>query len=153
MDTPTYTAPGGSAQYPMSDGTHVVLADATATGGAYEVFEITAPRAPAVPQHTSPWTGTMHVVEGTVRVHVADEHQDLGPGATFTIPGDVAFTFEVTSESAHLLGVTSGDGAGRFFADLAASVPVDAPIEEALPAMMAVTARHGVRVEVPQPAG
>jgi hypothetical protein len=40
----------------------------------------------------------------------------------------------------------SGDGAGRFFADFAGSVPADQPVEKAMEAILSVTQRHGVRV-------
>jgi hypothetical protein len=40
--------------------------------------------------------------------------------------------------------ITSGDGAGRFFADFANTVPVDRPIEDSIPAIRSVTSRHGV---------
>jgi hypothetical protein len=42
------------------------------------------------------------------------------------------------------LAITSGDGAGRFFADFASSVPVDRPVEESMAEIQSVTRRHGV---------
>ncbi len=48
--------------------------------------------------------------------------------------------------TARLLAITTGDGAGRFFADFAETVPLDRPIEETLPAILDVTGRHGVAV-------
>lgn len=146
---PTYVEPGGGARHEMIDGTHVVLAAGEDTGGAYEVFEVLAPRLPAAPPHTSPWTGTLHLLEGELRVLTGEETYDLRPGATMTLRGGTPFTFEVLSESARFFAVTSGDGAGRFFADFAASVPVGVPIEEALPHVLAVTGRHGVTTAAP----
>lgn len=146
MSMPTYVEPDGGARHEMIDGTHVVKAGPDATGGAYEVFEVLAPRAPAAPPHSSPWTATLHLLEGQVQVRTADGVIDLAPGSTWTVPGGTPYTFEVLSDGARFVGVTSGDRAGRFFADLAASVPKDAPMEEAIPLLMAVTGRHGVSV-------
>jgi hypothetical protein len=42
------------------------------------------------------------------------------------------------------VAITSGDGAGRFFADFASSVPADRPIEESMTAVLSVASRHGV---------
>ncbi|HEX5541316.1 MAG TPA: hypothetical protein VFX60_07090, partial [Micromonospora sp.] len=53
-------------------------------------------------------------------------------------------TFEVVGESARFLAITSGNGAGRFFADFAASVPLGRPVEESMAAIQSVTRRHSV---------
>jgi hypothetical protein len=50
----------------------------------------------------------------------------------------------VVGESARFLAITSGEGAGRFFADFAGSVPADRPVEESMDAILSVTRRHGV---------
>lgn len=146
MSMPTYVEPAGGVRHEMIDGTHVVKAGPEATGGAYEVFEVLAPRGPAAPPHSSPWTGTLHLLEGRLQVRTADDSLDLAPGATWTVPGGTPFTFEVMSESARFLAVTSGDAAGRFFADFAASVPLGASLEETIPHLLAVTGRHEVRI-------
>lgn len=146
MATPTLVAPTQGVRHEMIDGTHVVKAGAEVTRGAYEVFEVEARRQPPAPPHASPWTATLHVLDGLVRVHADGTTTDLAPGATFTAPAGTAYTFEVVSETARFLAITSGDAAGRFFADFAASVPPDASIEDAIPHLLAVTARHGVRI-------
>ncbi|WP_116110152.1 cupin domain-containing protein [Amycolatopsis ruanii] len=143
------TGPGAGVPLAMPDGVHTVKAGAEHTGGVYEVFEVEAPRAPAGPPHRSPWAGTMYVVEGDVTVHAAGEVHDLGPGAAITIPARCPFTFEVTSKAARVLAITTGDGAGRFFADFAATVPAGRPIEEVLPAVLEVIRRHGVSLLEP----
>ncbi|WP_020423381.1 cupin domain-containing protein [Amycolatopsis sp. ATCC 39116] len=141
--------PGEGLPLAMSDGIHTVKAGAEHTGSVYEVFEVDAPRAPAAPPHRSPWAGTMYVLDGAVTVQADGETHDLGPGAAITIPAQCAFTFEVTTENARLLAVTTGDGAGRFFADFAATVPADRPLEEVLPRLLEVTRRHGVSIAEP----
>ncbi len=142
--TAHHIAPGQGLRYDMIDGAHVVKAGADETGGAFELFEVEAPRAPAAPLHRSPWTATMYVLDGTLGVHFEDADLELTAGSTLTIPGQTAYTFEVLGESARFLAATGGDRAGAFFADFAASVPVDRPLEESLPSIVAVTERHGV---------
>jgi quercetin dioxygenase-like cupin family protein len=144
--TARYTRPDEGARFEMPDGVHIVKASAEGTGGAYEVFEVDAPRAPAAPLHRSPWTGTMYVLEGSVRVRFEDGEVELTPGSSITIAGQTAFTLDVLGEFARFLAVTSGDRAGRFFADFAASVPAGRPFEEVFSQVAAVTSRHGVSV-------
>ena len=143
--TARYTRPDERARYEMPDGTYIAKASAEETGGAYKVFEVYAPRAPVAPLHRSPWTGTMYVLEGSPRLRFEDGDVDLTPGSSITIPGQTAFTIDVLGEFARFLAVTSGDKAGRFFADFAASVPAGRPFEEVLSQVAAVTSRHGVR--------
>lgn len=133
-------------RYEMPDGAHVVKASAEGTGGAFEVFEVDAPRIPPAPLHRGPWTSTMHVLAGRIRLHVEDEAFDLEPGGTITVLAGNAFTFEVLSDRAHFLAVTSGDRAGRFFADFTDTVPMDRPLHEVYPQILAVTRRHGVSI-------
>jgi quercetin dioxygenase-like cupin family protein len=141
--------PDEGARFEMPDGAHIARASAEETGGAFEVFEVEAPAAPSAPLHRSPWTGTMFVLEGSLRVRFEDGEVDLTAGSSITIPGQTAFTFDVLGESARFLAVTSGDRAGRFFADFAASVPTRRPFEEVFSQVAAVTSRHGVSVVEP----
>jgi hypothetical protein len=61
-------------------------------------------------------------------------------------PAGTPSSFEVVEQSARFLAITSGDRAGRFFADFAGSVPSDQPVEESMEAILTVTQRHGVRL-------
>ena len=47
-------------------------------------------------------------------------------------PAGTPSTFEVVGDSARFVAITSGDGAGRFFADFASSVPVNRPVEDTM---------------------
>lgn len=100
----------------MIDGDHIAKAAVQDAAGAFEVFEVIAPAASMAPPHVSPWTGVLYLVEGRVTV----------------------------GESARFVAITSGAGAGRFFADFASSVPVDQPVEDSMAAILSVTRRHGV---------
>ena len=144
--TARHTRPDEGVRLHMPDGAHIVKASAEETGGAYEVFEVDAPSAPTAPLHRSPWTGTMYLLEGSLLIRFEDGELELNPGSSITIPGEVAFTLDVLGESARFLAVTSGDRAGKFFADFVASVPAQRPFEEVFPQIAAVTSRHGVSV-------
>ena len=128
----------------MIDGDHVLKTAVQDGAGAFEVFEVIAPAAPMAPSHVSPWTGVLYLVEGRVTAHVDGTLYDVEPGGVVVFPAGTPGTFEVVSESARFLAITSGDGAGRFFADFSASVPADQPIETSLAAIRSVTQRHGV---------
>jgi quercetin dioxygenase-like cupin family protein len=144
MSTTTYVPPGQGRHYPMIDGDHVAKAAVQDSGGAFEVFEVIAPAAPMAPPHVSPWTGVLFLLQGRITVLVAGTKCDVEPGGLVVCPAGTPSTFEVVGDSARFLAITSGDDAGRFFADFASSVPTDRPVEESLAAIRSVTSRHGV---------
>ncbi len=137
---------GEGRHYRMIDGDHVAMAAVHDAAGAFEVFEVVAPPAPMAPPHVSPWTGVLYLVEGQVKALVGGTSYDVQPGEVVVFPAGTPSTFEVVGDTARFVAITSGDGAGRFFADFASSVPVDQPVEESLGAIMSVTRRHGVSV-------
>ncbi len=140
----TVHVPAGEGQhYPMIDGDHVAKATVRDAVGSFEVFEVVAPMAPMAPPHVSPWSGAMFLLEGRVTAMVDGSTYDVQPGGLVVFPAGTPATFEVV-EPARMLAITSGDGAGRFFADFASSVPLDRPVEESMAAIMSVTGRHGV---------
>lgn len=136
-------------RYPMTDGDHIAKAAVHDSGGSFEVFEVVAPRAPMAPPHVSPWTAVLYLLDGHVAAYVDDARFDVEPGGLVVFPAGAPCTFEVLGDSARMLGITTGDGAGRFFADFSASVPTNAPVEQAMAAILAVTSRHGVSVAHP----
>lgn len=142
----TYVPPGEGRHYQMIDGDHIAKAAVPDAGGAFEVFEVVAPLAPMAPPHVSPWTGVLYLVEGRITAVVDGTSYDVEPGGVVVFPAGAASTFAVVGESARIVAITSGDGAGRFFADFASSVPADQPVEDSMSAILAVTQRHGVAV-------
>jgi quercetin dioxygenase-like cupin family protein len=144
--TTIHIPPGEGQHYPMIDGDHVAKAAVHDTEGAFEVFEVVAPAAPMVPPHVSPWTGVLFLVEGRVSALVDGTTYAVEPGGVVVFPAGTPCSFEVVGESARILGITSGNRAGRFFADFAGSVPPDRPVEESLETILSVTQRHGVRL-------
>ncbi len=141
-----HVRPGEGRHHPMIDGDHVAKAAVDDGCGAFEVFEVTAPASPMAPPHVSPWTGVLYLLEGRITVVVGGNPYDVEPGGLVVVPAGTSATFGVVGESARFLAITSGDGAGRFFADFASTVPADRPVEESLPAILSVTRRHGVAV-------
>ena len=144
--TTIHVRPGEGQHYPMIDGDHVAKAAVQDDCGAFEVFEVVAHAAPMAPPHISPWTGVLFLLEGRVTALVDGTPYDVEPGGLVVFPAGTPSTFGVVGESARFLGITSGDGAGRFFADFAGSVPSDQPVEESMEAILSVTQRHGVRL-------
>ncbi len=84
---------------------------------------------------------------------------DVEPGGVVVFPAGMSASFGVVGDSARFIAVTTGDGAGRFFADFADSVPAGQPVEDAMEAILSVTRRHSVAVadsgggSAPGPAG
>lgn len=144
--TITYVPPGGGESHRMIDGDHVAKVAVDDPDGSFEVFEMVAPAAPMAPPHVSPWTGVLYLVEGRITAWVDGTAYAVEPGGVVVFPAGRPCTFEVAGETARFVAVTSGAGAGRFFADFAASVPADRPAEESMETILAVTGRHGVRL-------
>jgi quercetin dioxygenase-like cupin family protein len=142
--TTIYVRPGEGRHYPMTDGDHVAKAAVQDAWGAFEVFEVIAAAAPMAPPHVSPWTGVLFLLEGRITAMVDGTSYDIDPGGVVVFPAGMSATFGVVGGSARFVAVTSGDGAGKFFADFADSVPVGQPVEDAMEAILSVTRRHSV---------
>lgn len=143
--TTHYVRPGEGRHYQMIDGDHIAKT-AVAGDGGFEVFEVHAATAPPAPAHVSPWTGVLYLLEGRINARVGGEEYDVPAGGLVVFPAGQPSTFAVTDGPARFLAITTGARAGHFFADVASSVPIDRPIEDALPHLLAVTQRHGVTV-------
>jgi len=139
-----YVGPGEGRHYAMIDGDHIAKAAIQDVGGAFEVFEVVAPAAPMAPPHVSPWSGVLYLLQGRITALVDGTSYDVEPGGIVVFPAGTPSTFAVVGDSARFLAVTSGDGAGRFFADFASSVPADQPVADSMAAILSVTKRHGV---------
>jgi quercetin dioxygenase-like cupin family protein len=139
-----HVRPGEGRNYPMIAGDHIAKATVHDAGGAFEVFEVIAPAKPMSPPHVSPWTGVLFLLEGRITAMVDGTSYDVEPGGLVVAPSGTPWTFAAIGESARFLAITSGDGAGRFFADFAGSVPADQPVEDSMAAILSVTSRHGV---------
>jgi quercetin dioxygenase-like cupin family protein len=144
--TRIHIPPGEGQHYQMIDGGHIAKAAVHDTDGAFEVFEVVAPAAPMAPPHVSPWTGVLYLLEGRVTALVGDTTYAVEPGGVVVFPAGTPSSFEAVGLSARFVAITSGDRAGRFFADFADSVPSDQPAQESMASILSVTQRHGVRL-------
>ncbi|MPZ83507.1 MAG: cupin domain-containing protein [Actinophytocola sp.] len=129
-----HCAPGDGDELVSPDATITVKVGARHTGGGYELFEVDAPRGPAVPPHREPWGKAFYVLHGRLLVQAGDQGYDPGPGASIAIPPRTVNTFTVLTPSARFLVVSTG-GMGEFFADLDRGGPA-----------VEVAAGHGVEV-------
>lgn len=144
--TTTYVRPAEGRHYPMIDGDHIAKAAVRDDEGVFEVFEVVAPARPMAPAHISPWSGVLCLLEGRITAVVDGTSYDVEPGGVVVAPAGTPVSFEVVSDSARFLAVTSGSRAGQFFADFAGSVPADEPVEQSIETILAVAQRHGVRL-------
>lgn len=142
-----HTAAGEGFELIAPDAVLTIKIDARHTDGRYELFEVDAPRGPATPLHRTGWDKAYYMLHGRMIVQVDDEGYDIGPGSSVTIPAKALHTFTVLSPSAKFLAVSLTDAMGRFQADLDATVPQGRPVEEVMPEIQQVLARHDVTVE------
>ena len=152
-DQVQYTAAGEGIELNAPDAVLTVKIDAAHTDGAYEVFEVDAPRGPATPLHRTNWPKAYYVLQGRMLVQVEDEGYDLTPGASVTVPPNALHTFTVLSPATKFLTISLTGAMGRFHADLDATVPRDRPLDQALAEVQQVLARHDVTVAGLEPAG
>jgi quercetin dioxygenase-like cupin family protein len=143
-----YTAVGEGRELIAPDAVLTVKIDADHTDGAYELFEVDAPRGPATPLHRTGWGKAYYVLHGRMVVQVDDEGYDLGPGSSVTIPPGALHTFTVLSPTVGFLVVSLSGAMGRFHADLAAAVPADRPVAESMAEIGRVLGRHDVTMEL-----
>jgi quercetin dioxygenase-like cupin family protein len=91
------------------------------TGGRFALWEGTLPHGAAPPLHTHPQDETFYVLEGTVVVQAgegADAYR-CEQGAAAFVPGGVAHTFRVESDTARMLFLSTPAGIEAFVQALA----------------------------------
>ena len=124
------------------------------------VVEFTAPRGFGPPLHLHREEDeVMYVVDGEIRLDLGDESSVVAGGAVVSLPHGIPHVFQVLSDEARFLTVTSGGRGHPTFDEfvLALGVPVDpaampAPVEIDPGHVAAVCARHGIEVLGPPPA-
>jgi quercetin dioxygenase-like cupin family protein len=148
MTAKTQLSTAGDGLELHSPDAHVtVKAGAEHTGGAYELFEIDAPRGPTVPPYRTPWAKAYYLLHGRMAVLVDGELHDLGPGCSITVPANALHTFTVHTPSAQFLAFSLTDAMGRFFRDVDRAVPGGTPLDEAGPLLAEVAGRHGITLQ------
>jgi mannose-6-phosphate isomerase-like protein (cupin superfamily) len=141
-----HSAAGEGVELHAPDAVLTLKIDVAHSGGAYELFEVDAPRGPATPLHRTGWDKAYYVLQGRMVVQVDDEAFDLTAGSSVTIPARALHTFTVLSPSTTFLVVSAGHAMGAFHADLDATVPRGAPLAEAMESVRQVLGRHDVQL-------
>jgi quercetin dioxygenase-like cupin family protein len=144
-----HSPPGEGTELFTVDSYATVKISAEDTEGAYELFEIDAPRESAIPLHRHPWPEAYYVLYGLMTVQVDEKTYDLRPGASVTIPPSAAHTFTTLTPSVKFLALNLTDGAGRLFADLDRNAPRDKPIHEIVPVLLQIAERNGASFVAP----
>lgn len=121
-----------------------VLASWQDTGGAFEMFEMTAPRDSGQPPHAHPWIESYSLIEGSVDIRIGDRDVSAVAGCFVQIPPGEVHSYRITSDVARLIVVTSPNGASDFFRE------VDGVTD--LPKVIGIAMRHGVTLPQPAPA-
>lgn len=131
------------------------------TGGLYSILEHTlAPGYVAMPVH---WhvreAKTLYVIAGTATLQIGKRVLSASSGTTVHLPAGTPHTFwnvrpeamlerdgKGPGESLRLLAVFAPGGLERYYAEVAALVPAGGAPD--VPAILAVSAMHGVEVEM-----
>jgi quercetin dioxygenase-like cupin family protein len=149
MTVQLFTHPSEAETIHVLGSAMALLATADQTDEAYEAVLVdTGPGGDLVP-HRHPWEELYLVLEGTMEVQVGRRVRPAGPGSFVTLPARCLHAFRVTSEHARFLHVSLGRGAVDAFRDLAAEVPPEPTLDDA-EAVLAVLARHGIEVVLPE---
>jgi quercetin dioxygenase-like cupin family protein len=88
--------------------------DGDDTGGRFALWEGELPRGAAPPLHTHPEDETFYVLTGKVDVFVESERHACDVGAAVFVPGGVAHSFRVESDTARMLFLSTPAGIERF---------------------------------------
>ena len=80
------------------------------TGGRFALWEGELPRGAAPPLHTHPQDETFYVLEGKVDVFVDAERHACEVGAAVFVPGGVAHSFRVESDTARVITISTPAG-------------------------------------------
>jgi quercetin dioxygenase-like cupin family protein len=102
------------------DATVTVRISGKDTAGAYELFEVDAPRGEPAPPHRTPWPKCYYVLHGRMAVLLDGELHDLSPGDAIAIPSNAPHTFTVHTPSVQFLAFAVGEAMSAFFRDLSA---------------------------------
>ncbi len=126
------------------------------TGGAYAVFEVTAPENSAPPMHRHDHTDeSCYVLEGTMKLEIDGKEMMLGPGGFAMIPKGTMHRHSNGGKGQARVLVTispaaSMEGFYEEMAKLAASMPPGPPSADGLHEMNELGERYGTFAQPPQ---
>lgn len=118
--------------------------------GLPDFCEERASRGDGAPMHRHPWASWELVLEGRVRMVVADRVFLMGPGDSIYVPPDVPHGYVVESDEARAVGINLSDG--RFPSLQRKAAPLmNAPGGPDMQKIVALAKEHGVDVLGPPP--
>jgi quercetin dioxygenase-like cupin family protein len=124
-DMTHFSTIGDGLELDAPDAKITVKIDAAHTDGAYELFEVDAPRGPTVPPHGTPWAKSYYVLHGRMGVLVDGEMFDMAPGSSITIPPNAMHTFTVHTPTVKFLAISLTDAMGKFHRELEGTTNVE----------------------------
>jgi len=88
--------------------------DGAHTGGRFALWEGELPHGASPPLHTHPQDETFYILDGKVTVFVESERHACEPGSAVFVPGGVAHSFRVESDTARFLFLSTPAGIEQF---------------------------------------
>ncbi len=126
LQTPVILGRDEGAHFHFLDNLFTLKVDGERSGGAVTVMEFLAPRGFGPPLHRHDREDELfHVLAGEVRFVCDDVDQVAGVGSTVWLPRQVAHQFQILSQTARVLQVTTPAQFERFVASL--GEPTDSP--------------------------
>jgi quercetin dioxygenase-like cupin family protein len=113
------------------------------SGKQFELFELSGPRDSGPPPHAHSWDEGYVIVEGELLIGSDAGETTARAGDRWLVPGGTTHWYRIVSDTARFLVGTGGQGAGRFFADMAAHVP-GPPTEDTMGTVIEVAKRNGL---------
>jgi quercetin dioxygenase-like cupin family protein len=155
--TSTVSSPDSSEKFAFLGEVVAIRIDGESTGGAFALLEHLLPQGLATPLHVQRNEDeTFYVLEGEITVYLDGEVSRAAPGDVVWLPRGLPHAFQVESEHARLLGLSTPAGHERFFA--LAGEPTDALALEAQTSqppdfarMNAAAETTGVEILAPPP--
>ena len=135
-------------------GLATVKASSEQTGGTYAITEQVFPKGMATPLHVQPDDETFYVLEGDLTSYLEDgQPLSASAGSFVHLPAGTAHAYQVDSETARLLNITTPQHESFFRAAgepaQARSLPPQAPPD--MDRVMAAADEHGVEILGPPP--
>ena len=116
LETTVRAHGAGERRWFCGGGVHSWLATEVDTGGAYLLFEDALDAGKVTPLHQHPDADeTFYMLEGEVRLHIADSEQALATGGIAIIPRGVPHAFMVTTPTARMLCLQTPGGGEAFY--------------------------------------
>jgi len=144
----------GQARW-MLGGLYEVKVTSEESGGAATIMEFTLPAGGGPPPHVHDQDEILHVLEGTVRLHIGDKTIEAGPGSMAFIPRGTLERFEPVTK-ARLMTVYMPGGIDRFFMEASEPAqrreippPLTAPPDFAR--LASIGAKYGLELREPPP--